>query len=118
MWQTKYASAVPKNLGLGSNFWPCSEGNFFSGRLTTVSMYVCVGSRFAGWLRGELKSLPISLHYTETSPRITQFYYEIGNKDHFPIYSGFFHQWITKELQIALKTHIAALMGRFICNQF
>ena len=22
MWQTKYASAVPKNLGLGSNFWP------------------------------------------------------------------------------------------------
>ena len=28
MWQTKYASAVPKNLGLGFNFWPCSEGYF------------------------------------------------------------------------------------------
>ena len=32
MWQTKYASAVPKNLGLGLNFWPCSEGYFLSGR--------------------------------------------------------------------------------------
>jgi hypothetical protein len=29
---TKYASAVPKNLGLGLNFRPCSEGYFFSGR--------------------------------------------------------------------------------------
>ena len=26
MWQTKYASAAPKNLELGLNFWPCSEG--------------------------------------------------------------------------------------------
>ena len=26
MWQTKYASAVPRNLGLGLNFWMCSEG--------------------------------------------------------------------------------------------
>ena len=25
MWQMKYASAVPKNLGLGSDFQPCSE---------------------------------------------------------------------------------------------
>ena len=33
MLETKYASAVPKNLGLGLNFWPCSEGYFFSGRL-------------------------------------------------------------------------------------
>ena len=31
MWQTKYASAVPKNLGLGLNFRPCSEGYFLSG---------------------------------------------------------------------------------------
>jgi hypothetical protein len=31
MWQTKYASAVPKNLGLGLNFWPFSEGYFLSG---------------------------------------------------------------------------------------
>ena len=28
MWQTKYASAVPKNLGLGLNFRPCSEDYF------------------------------------------------------------------------------------------
>ena len=32
MWQTKYASAVPKNLGLGLNFRQCSEGYFLSGR--------------------------------------------------------------------------------------
>ena len=33
MWQTKYASAVPINLGLGFDFWPCSEGDFLTGRL-------------------------------------------------------------------------------------
>ena len=76
-------------------------------------MYVCVGSRFAGWLRGELKSLPISFHYTETSPKITQFYHEIGNKNHFLIYSVLFHQWIIKNLQTALKTPIAALIFLF-----
>ena len=32
MWQTKYASAIPKNLGLGLNFRPCCEGYFLSGR--------------------------------------------------------------------------------------
>ena len=31
MWQTKYASAIPKNLGLGLNFRPCSEGYLLSG---------------------------------------------------------------------------------------
>ena len=33
MWQTKYALAVPKNLGLGFDFWPWSEGNFLNERL-------------------------------------------------------------------------------------
>ena len=37
MWQTKYASAAPKNLGVGVNFWPCSEGYFLSGRPQSVS---------------------------------------------------------------------------------
>ena len=32
MWQTKYASAVPKNLEVGVDFWPCSEGDFLTGR--------------------------------------------------------------------------------------
>ena len=32
MWQTKYASAVPKNLGVGVDFGPRSEGNFLTGR--------------------------------------------------------------------------------------
>ena len=31
MWQTKYALVVPKNLGVGVDFWPCSEGEFFTG---------------------------------------------------------------------------------------
>ena len=31
MWQTKYALAVPKKLGLGLNFRTCSEDYFFSG---------------------------------------------------------------------------------------
>jgi hypothetical protein len=30
MWQTKYASAVPKHLGVGVNFRTCSEGYFLS----------------------------------------------------------------------------------------
>ena len=30
MFQTKYASAVPKNWGLGLNFQPYSEGYFLS----------------------------------------------------------------------------------------
>ena len=30
MWQTKYASAVPKNLGVGVDFRPCSEGDFLT----------------------------------------------------------------------------------------
>ena len=36
MWQTKYALAVPKNLGLGFYFRPCSEGNFLTGRPQSV----------------------------------------------------------------------------------
>ena len=32
MWQTKYAATIPKNLGVGVNFRPCSEGYFLSGR--------------------------------------------------------------------------------------
>ena len=33
MCQTKYASAVPKNLGVGVDFRPCSIGDFLTGRL-------------------------------------------------------------------------------------
>ena len=31
MWQTKYASAVPKNLGVGVDFWLFNEGDFLPG---------------------------------------------------------------------------------------
>ena len=30
--KTKYASAVPKNLGMGLDFRPCSEGDFITQR--------------------------------------------------------------------------------------
>ena len=36
MCQTKYASAVPKNLGLGFDFRPCNEGDFLTGRPESV----------------------------------------------------------------------------------
>jgi hypothetical protein len=36
MWQTKYASAAPKNLGWGLNFRPCSEGDFLTGSPQSV----------------------------------------------------------------------------------
>ena len=36
MRQTKYASAVPKNLGLGLNFRPCSEDYFLYWRPLSV----------------------------------------------------------------------------------
>ena len=38
MWQTKYASAVPKLLGVGVDFRPCSEGNFLTGRPKSVGV--------------------------------------------------------------------------------
>ena len=31
MWQTKYASAVPKNVRVGVDFWLCNEGYFLTG---------------------------------------------------------------------------------------
>ena len=40
MWQTKYASAVPKNFGLGFDFRPCSEGNFFTGHPQSVCIQI------------------------------------------------------------------------------
>ena len=38
MWQTKCASAVPKNLEVGVNFRPCSESYFLSGRPYSVEV--------------------------------------------------------------------------------
>ena len=36
MWQTKYALAVPKHLGVGVGFGLFSEGDFLSGRPLSV----------------------------------------------------------------------------------
>ena len=38
MWQTKYASAEPKNLAVVVNFRPCSEDYFLSGRPYSVTI--------------------------------------------------------------------------------
>ena len=37
MWRTKYALAVSINLGLGFDFRPCSEGDFFTERMYQIS---------------------------------------------------------------------------------
>ena len=36
MWQTEYALAVQKYLGVGVDFRLCSEGDFLTGRLQSV----------------------------------------------------------------------------------
>ena len=45
MWQTKCASAVPKNLGLGFDFRPCSEGNCLTGRPQSVVFLIHIFAR-------------------------------------------------------------------------
>ena len=42
MWQTKYASAIPKDLGVGVDFRPCSEGDFLSGRPQSVHTFITI----------------------------------------------------------------------------
>ena len=36
MWQTKYALAIPKDLGVGVDFRPRSEDDFLTGRPYSV----------------------------------------------------------------------------------
>ena len=43
MWQTKYASAISINLGLGFDFQPCSEGDFLIGPPKSV-LYAMLNS--------------------------------------------------------------------------
>ena len=49
MWQTKYAAAIPKNLGLGLNFRPCSEHYFLSGSPQSV-MQKLISRNFPNFL--------------------------------------------------------------------
>ena len=44
MWQAKYALAVPKDLGVGVDFWPWSEGDFFH-QASVVRGVACLVSR-------------------------------------------------------------------------
>ena len=37
MWQTKYALAIPTNLGVGVDFRPFSEGDFLSSVVGTIN---------------------------------------------------------------------------------
>ena len=56
MWQTKYASAVPMNLGVGMDFRPCSEGNFLTECPYSVAMLMLKALVF--------KEEVLSEHYT------------------------------------------------------
>ena len=76
MWQTKYAWMVPKNLGLGFDFWPCSKGNFLTGRPQSVAL--TKGDFFQEPFVN--KKFPISLDFAGVSPSTN------------PIQRGFFHK--------------------------
>ena len=43
MWLTKYALVVPKNLGVGVDFWPFSEGNFLFTGVCSPCAKVLIG---------------------------------------------------------------------------
>ena len=62
VWQTKYAATVPKNLGLGLNFWPCSEGYFLSGRPQSVHSGTSFQNSYYAYdtLRNNLMTINIS----------------------------------------------------------
>ena len=49
MWQTKYASAVAKNLGVGVDFRPCSKGDFHTGRPWSVLLHNNFRMEFLAW---------------------------------------------------------------------
>ena len=53
MWQTRYASAIPKNFGVGVDFLPFSEGNFLSGHPKSM-LYQIVIACFAKILLDKL----------------------------------------------------------------
>ena len=42
MWPTKYASAIPKNLGVGDDFRPYREGDFLTRRPYSVGPRISV----------------------------------------------------------------------------
>ena len=72
MWQTKYASAIPKNLGVGVDFRPCSEGDFVTGRPYSVAkMQERVWKREISCLYFEMaKTLQNSLYNEKTNPSL------------------------------------------------
>ena len=51
MWQTNYALAVPKNLGLVFDFKPCSEGYNLTGRPKSVAVHICTNALCNDYLR-------------------------------------------------------------------
>ena len=55
MWQTKYAPAVPINLGLGFDFRPCSNGDFLTGRPYSVVLDLAPQSPLFKFLKEPIK---------------------------------------------------------------
>ena len=61
MWQTKYASAVPKNLRLGIDFRPCIECDFLTGRPQSVHCIVENGQKKFDIKFGFAEKQPLSI---------------------------------------------------------
>ena len=55
MWQIKYASAVPKNLGVGVNFRPCSAVKAIFSLDVRSPWYLIVAVGLSGILKGKQK---------------------------------------------------------------
>jgi hypothetical protein len=65
MWQAKYASAVPINLGLGFDFWLCSEGEkSATSKMISAHCVTAVGL----FLPGELDPI----QYRETTHNVNK----------------------------------------------
>ena len=47
----KYASAVPKNLGLGVDFRLCRDVDFLTGRPKSVAVHICTNALCNDYLR-------------------------------------------------------------------
>ena len=70
MWQTNYASTVPKNLGVEGNFRLCSEGDFLTGRLCSlcfvILMYflqICIPNLMTPQPKRKLKRLSLFIDW-------------------------------------------------------
>ena len=83
MWQAKYALAVPKNLGVGVNFRPCSEGYFLSGHPQSVKIYINWNPLlylYTSTMFVDIPDIP-EVRISNTQPELIMFYLNLNLKD-------------------------------------